>query len=296
MSPPPATWGSLLGSARESLEGHEAGWIVERASGYPTAELIAHLDEPAPTRAAGFVESMVARRRAGEPLQYVLGVWAFRTLELVVDRRVLIPRPETEAVVEFALGELARAASRRDAAGEPARARHTLAADLGTGSGAIALSLAAENREVVVWGTDVSPGALALARANAAGCGTALATRIRLAEGSWFEALPHDLRGRLDLVVSNPPYVGDDEALPQEVADWEPAVALRAGPTGLEALMEVVSGSPVWLAPGGSLVVECGPHQADAVAQVAVGVGFPEVEVRPDLAGRPRAVLARSAG
>ena len=296
MSPPPLTWGSLLGSVRRSLEGHEAGWIVERASGYRTPELIAHLDEPVPARAAGFVESMVARRRAGEPLQYVLGVWAFRRLELVVDRRVLIPRPETEAVVEVALAELRRAADRSGAGGEAAGAHRALAADLGTGSGAIALSLAAENRDVMVWGSDVSPDALALARANAAGCGTAVAVRVRLVEGSWFEALPAELRGRLDLVVSNPPYVADDEPLPPEVADWEPAVALRAGRSGLEALVAVVSGSTEWLAPGGSVVVECAPHQADAVAEVAGQVGFPEVEVRTDLAGRRRAVLARSGG
>src|SRR5438105_5970876 len=143
---------------------------------------------------------MVARRAAGEPLQYVLGRWAFRTLDLMVDRRVLIPRPETEQVVEVALAEARRLHAR-------------IAADLGTGSGAIALSLAAELPGVDVWATDVSADALAVARANLAGIGTFAAARVRIQEGDWFGALPPELRGRLDIVVSNPPYIGDDESL-----------------------------------------------------------------------------------
>src|SRR5688500_2404619 len=154
---------------------------------------------------------MVERRAAGEPLQYVLGAWGFRSLDLYVDRRVLIPRPETEQVVEVALAEL-----RALGAAKP------LVVDLGTGSGAIALSIAPEVPTSQVWATDASPAALAVARANLAGIGRA-AARVRLEHGSWFAALPKLLQGRVDMVISNPPYVADGDTLPPEVADWEPA-------------------------------------------------------------------------
>jgi len=155
------------------------------------------------------------RRESGEPLQYVLGSWAFRSLELMVDPRVLIPRPETEQVVEVALGEIRRH-------------RRPVVADLGTGSGAIALSVVAEVAGAQVWATDTSEAALAVARANLAGLAGMAATRVRLARGSWFSALPAELRGRLSVVVSNPPYVADAEvaSLPAEVAEWEPREAL----------------------------------------------------------------------
>jgi release factor glutamine methyltransferase len=165
--------------------------------------------------------------------------------------------------------------------------------DLGTGSGAIGLAVATEVPGAWVWGTDASPGSLAVARANLAGAGSMVSPRVRLAQGSWWEALPGELRGAVDLVVSNPPYVADDEVLPPEVADWEPLDALRAGPTGLEALEVVVAGAVEWLARPGALVVEVAPQQAPAVTALAAGAGFGEVEVRDDLAGRPRAVVGR---
>jgi release factor glutamine methyltransferase len=196
---------------------------------------------------------------------------------------VLIPRPETEAVVEVALAELRRLA--------PAR---PVVVDLGTGSGAIALSVAAEVPGVEVWGTDRSPDALAVARANLAGLGQA-GTGVRLAEGSWFSALPPMLRRRVDLVVSNPPYVAQREVpdLPPEVAHWEPLDALVAGPTGLEQVDAIVAEAPRWLSQPGAVVVELAPGQgADAVA-LAYEAGFSEAEVRPDLAGRPRALVGR---
>lgn len=222
------------------------------------------------------------RRLAGEPLQYVLGVWGFRRLDLVVDRRVLIPRPETEVVVEVALEELAR-----QEAGEP------LAVDLGTGSGAIALSLALEVPRARVWGTDRSPEALAVARANLAGMGSRVAPRVRLVEGDWYDALPGELRGRVDLIVSNPPYVAAVDPLPAEVAEWEPAGALVAGPTGLEDVTRIVAAARSWLRRPGAVVVEIAPHQAEAAAGLAADAGFDEVQVRPDLAGRLRVLVAR---
>jgi release factor glutamine methyltransferase len=212
----------------------------------------------------------------------VLGAWGFRGLDLLVDQRVLIPRPETEQVVEAAL-ETARRL------GPP-----LTIADLGTGSGAIALSLADELplREVVIWATDASADALDVARANLAGLGRA-AANVRLAHGSWWEALPGELRGRLDLVVSNPPYVGDAEQLDASVADWEPAAALFGGPDGLDALRVVAGGAAQWLRAGGALVCEIGEAQGGAARELAAACGLTDVEVRRDLAGRDRILISR---
>jgi len=256
--------------------------VLERASGYDRAGLVPRLGDPVPARVVAFVEGMVERRRTGEPLQYVLGLWSFRRLELVVDRRVLIPRPETEMVVEVALEELRRLAAVRP-----------LAVDLGTGSGAIAISLALEMPRARVWGTDRSEDALAVARANLSGMGTSVATRVRLSAGNWFAALPPNLRGQVDLIVANPPYVAAGEVLPAEVADWEPAGALVAGPTGLEAVGEILGEAPRWLHRPGVVVVEMAPHQAGAAVELAAAAGFADVDVRPDLAGRPRALVGR---
>ncbi len=245
---------------------------------------------------------MVARRESGEPLQYVVGRWGFRILDLMLDARVLIPRPETEMVVEVAIEELARA---RGASGEvrrapgPGRPRRPPAgptvADLGTGSGAIALALAAEVPGLQVWGTDSSEGALAVARANLAGLAGMAATRVRLARGSWYSALPERLRGRLSLVVSNPPYVAEDEVagLPAEVADWEPREALVAGPSGLEAVGALLAEAPEWLGAGGAAVIEIAPHHDAAATSLARDAGLADVHVRADLSGRPRAVVGR---
>jgi len=227
---------------------------------------------------------MLVRRESGEPLQYVLGSWAFRSLELMVDPRVLIPRPETEQVVEVALGEIRRH-------------RRPVVADLGTGSGAIALSVVAEVAGAQVWATDTSDAALAVARANLAGLAGMAATRVRLARGSWFSALPAELRGRLSVVVSNPPYVADAEvaSLPAEVAEWEPREALVAGPSGLEAVGAVLAEAPAWLEVPGEVVVEIAPHHAAAATSLARQVGFAVVEVHPDLTGHPRALVGRLA-
>ncbi|MGI8776947.1 MAG: peptide chain release factor N(5)-glutamine methyltransferase [Acidimicrobiales bacterium] len=281
------TWHQVLRRAGEAIGSpQEARWVVERASGWEGAALVAHLDDVGPDRAVAHADAMVARRAGGEPLQYVLGRWQFRELELFVDRRVLIPRPETEMVVEAAVAEV----------GEVGRASrsHPVVVDLGTGSGAIGLSLAAEVPGARVWATDASADALAVARANLAGLGSHAATRVRLVEGDWWDALPDEMRGTVDVVVSNPPYVAAGEELPPEVADWEPVSALRAGPTGLEALEVVVGGAREWLRRPGALVAELAPSQARAAVTMAVEAGFGEVEVKPDLAGRARVLVARS--
>ncbi|MDP8937534.1 MAG: peptide chain release factor N(5)-glutamine methyltransferase [Actinomycetota bacterium] len=295
-NPAPATWRTELEYARRRLGSDlEARRILGRASGFDRADLVRHFDDPVPARAAAFLWSMVERRRKGEPLQYVLGVWGFRQLDLMIDRRVLIPRPETEVVVEVALEELRRLELDGRPASRSGGRSGPVLVDLGTGSGAIALSLAVEVDGAVVWATDASADALAVARANLAGLGSRVAPRVRLAQGRWFDALPVSLLGRVDLVVCNPPYVAEDEPLPAEVADWEPSRALVSGPTGLEAIEEVVAAAPRWLARPGALVVEVAPHQAGAAAAMARDAGFSPVEVRPDLAGRARALVGRRA-
>lgn len=277
------SWRALLGEATERLGSpQEARWLVERASGLEGTEYALGLDDPVPARAMPFFEDLLARRAGGEPLQYVLGRWSFRHLDLFVDRRVLIPRPETEIVVEVALGELARLGVKRPNV-----------VDLGTGSGAIALSIAVEVPSARVVATDVSAEAIEVASANLTGVGTLVASRVRLEQGAWFAAVPRSLRGQVHLVVSNPPYVGAAELLPDEVAEWEPATALRAGPTGLEDIERIVAEAPAWLARPSVLVIELAPDQAGAAIALARDAGFGSAEVRPDLTGRDRALVAR---
>lgn len=278
------SWDDLYRMAAERLpDRREARWMIEEASGEPFGRAAT----PVPEKARLRVIDMISRREAGEPLQYVLGSWPFRRLELMVDRRVLIPRPETEQVVEEALSELDRLS-----AGRPGTAT---VVDLGTGSGAIALSLAKERSQVEVWAVDSSPDAVAVARANLAGLAGFAATRVRIVEGDWWAALPEDLRGRIDVVVSNPPYISRAEmdTLDAGVRDWEPRQALEAGPLGTEAIDAILRGAPGWTAPEAAVVIEVAPHQAEPAAAMARGAGFGWVEVRPDLAGRPRTLVAR---
>jgi release factor glutamine methyltransferase len=274
----------------------EARWLLEEVSGLDAAELLAEADRSAPARAERRLDELVTRRRAGAPLQYVLGSWSFRGIDLMVDPRVLIPRPETETTAELAIEEAGRAGKQRGRA-DPWGGGVTAyaVADLGTGSGALALALAAELPDAEVWATDASADALEVARANVAGAGTT-GVRVRLAHGSWYDALPERLRGALALVVSNPPYVAGDETLPPEVADHEPLAALVSGPTGLEAIEILVGEAPGWLAPDGVLVCELAPHQAGAALELARGAGFAEMHVRSDLAGRDRVLVARHPG
>jgi release factor glutamine methyltransferase len=271
----------------------EARFMVETASGYDASEWVDAADVLAPARAEARLHEMSARRLRGEPLQYVLGEWSFRGLDLMVDSRVLIPRPETEWLVEVALAEAERLGLQR-ATRRPAFDRDPTATvvDLGTGSGAIALALEAALPAVEVWATDASADALTVASANVAGC---RATRLRLACGPWFDALPGELRGRVTLVVSNPPYIARSEvdALPAEVARHEPIDALVAGDTGLEALTHIVRAGVAWLEPTGTLVCELAPHQAEAVLELAREAGYAAPFVRDDLTGRPRVLVAR---
>jgi release factor glutamine methyltransferase len=280
------TWRALLAEATERLGAAglpspdvDARRLVERASGHEGAQLVLHLDDVPTRRAIGFFDPMLERRLGGEPLQYVLGRWAFRSLDLLVDRRVLIPRPETEVVVDVAIEELRRIGG-----------RHVV--DLGTGSGAIALSVAVEVVTAEVWAVDASADAVDVARANTAGVGRP-GVRVRVLHGDWYDALPVELRGDVDLVVANPPYVGAVDDLPADVRDWEPHEALFAGDDGLDDIRRIVAAAPAWLRRPGVLVVELAPHQAPAVAELAVDAGFADVEVRQDLTGRDRMLVSR---
>jgi release factor glutamine methyltransferase len=260
----------------------DAARIVAEAAGVTDAELFRVLGDRATVRGVSHLDHMAGRRAAGEPLQYVLGHWPFRSLDLMVDGRVLIPRPETEQVVEVALRELDRLGGRE---------RPTTVVDLGTGSGAIALSIATERVRTAVWATDVSEAALDVARANLAGTGRAGA-RVRMEQGEWFAALPDELRGAVDLVVSNPPYVPDGADLPTDVADWEPSGALFAGPDGLDDVRRIVADAPAWLADDGVLVCELSPEQGQDAVELALA-RFAAAELVPDLTGRDRALVAR---
>ena len=262
---------------------HEARWLCEVATALDGDEFVAELDSLLTERMVAHLDAMVARYRSGEPLPYVLGRWAFRHLDLAVDRRVLIPRPETELVAEVAI----------DLAG--ARPAPRAVADLGTGSGAIGLSLALELplEGTAVWITDVDPDALAVARANLAGLGRS-ARNVRVGEGSWFEALPDPDEQRFDLIVSNPPYVATGSAdLASSVAAWEPSGALFAGDDGLDDIGQIIDGAGRHLTSGGWLVLEVGHDQGDAVRTLLADRGFADIEVRADLAGHDRIAVAR---
>jgi release factor glutamine methyltransferase len=265
---------------------HEARFIVEDVAG-SDSEMSAQAIEAA--------RGLAVRRAAGEPLQYVLGHWAFRSLDLEVDPRVLIPRPETEQVVEVALQIL-----RRCGVDDPT------VVDAGTGTGAIALALATELAEshsnAQVWAIDTSPDALEVAGRNAVRVREACPhmVPVTLVEGWWLTALPDILRGTIDLVIANPPYVAESEwdQLSVEVRQ-EPRRALIApsssdGTPGLADVETLLVQGREWLACPGTIVIELAPHQADAAAALARSLDYVDVRVEPDLAQRPRALVGRT--
>jgi release factor glutamine methyltransferase len=218
----------------------------------------------------------LCQRCSGVPLQHLTGRQAFRRLDLVVRPGVFVPRPETEVVVEAALAQIARLDG-------------PLVADAGTGTGAIALSIASEHPGARVFATDLSADAVGLARENAGRHGL----EVEVLEGDLLDPLPPRLRGRLDLVVSNPPYVTAEEyaGLPPEVRA-DPELALLGGTEVHARLARQAAG---WLRPGGALVVEIGSAQGGEVGALLARAGFREVGVLPDLAGRDRVVAGRLA-
>ena len=266
-----ATVGGVLARLGRSVDPVDAEWLVSHVLGTSRSRLALRAREPIAAAEQERLAVLAARRTAGEPLQYVLGEWGFRRLTLTVDRRALIPRPETEIVVERCLALLAGLDRPR-------------VLDVGTGSGAIALAIADEHTGARVTGLDVSVEALALARENAERTGL----RLQLVEHDAFAGLPD---GPWELVVSNPPYVDPDEraSLAPEVRDWEPATALF----GREATGSVARGALPVLAAGGSLVLEVGDGQAGEVGALLGRLGYRDVAATRDLAGRDRVVEGR---
>jgi release factor glutamine methyltransferase len=252
----------------------DAELMLAAAAGTGRERLIASPEAPLDPAAGRRFGAMVRRRLSREPVAYILGSRWFRGLELGVDRRVLIPRPETELLVEVAL-EL-----------QPRRVL-----EVGTGSGAVALALADELHGPEVVATDTSPAALAVARANAHRLG--LSDRVRFAEGSLPAAM------RFDLLLANLPYVAESdwEGLPPEVREWEPREALHGGPDGLDAIRNLLAGAASTVRRGEpvaeAIALEVGAGQAPAVARLLAGAGWPATETRTDLAGIERAVLGR---
>ena len=239
------------------------------------AWLFAHGDDPLPAPQAAAFQALLQRRAAGEPLAYLVGRRGFWTLDLQVSSATLIPRPETERLVELALARLPD--------DRPLRI-----ADLGTGSGAIALALASERPLAQVVATDVSEDALQVARANAAANGI---SNVAFRGGSWLAPLAGE---RFDLIASNPPYIAEgDPHLGQGDLRFEPPTALSSGPDGLEAIREIVAAAPAHLRPGGWLLLEHGWDQGEAIRALLVAAGFVEVATETDLEQRDRVTLGR---
>jgi release factor glutamine methyltransferase len=251
-----------LGSS--GIEAREARLLLAAASGFSEASVLAHTEREIPEETAIRFREWAARRAAGEPVAYILGRQEFYGLELSVNPGVLIPRPETELIVELALER-----------------SFSSAADLGTGSGAIALALKKHRPKARVVAVEASAAALALARRNAA----KHSLEIEFRHGRWLEALSPE---RFDLIVSNPPYIALNDAHLAALR-FEPAEALVAGADGLDAIREIARAAPAHLSPGGWLLLEHGIGQDRAVRALLCDAGLEDVSTWPDLAGIPRA-------
>lgn len=271
------TVGAALAAARTAgVDRLDAQLLLGRLLGRDRAWLLAHGDAPLATDVAVQFDAWLARRRQGEPVAYLLGEKEFHGLLLQVDARVLVPRPDTEVLVDWAI-ELLR--DELSARASPA------VVDLGTGSGAIALAVARACPQAVVTATDASTDALAVAQGNAARLGLPIAW----AQGSWWRAVPDR---RFDLALSNPPYIPAGDAHLAALTA-EPPQALSPGPDGLAALRAIVAGATHTLNPGGWLLLEHGYDQADAVQRLLEEAGFSKVETRRDIGGQARCTGGR---
>ena len=272
----------LLGPAREYLEGKgvpsprlDAEYLLAHVLAVKRLDLYLDHDRPLEPAEVDRLRELVRRRGKREPLAYVLGSWSFYGLELHCDERALVPRPETEVLVERCLALL-------DGKEQP------VIVDVGTGTGAIALALAARVPGAVVTATDLSPGALALAAENAAANG--LDGRVEFAEGDLLEPVAGR---RFDLVASNPPYVAQGQEVDPEVAEYEPALAVYAEHDGRAILERLAADAPDVLLPGGSLAVEVAEGQAAWLAEHLGTLGYREALITRDLRGVERIVEAQ---
>ncbi|MFT4247951.1 MAG: peptide chain release factor N(5)-glutamine methyltransferase [Pseudomonas sp.] len=263
----------LLRAAAARIGRTDAEPLLLHALGHDRAWLFAHGREPVDQAVVAKFEALVARREAGEPVAYLTGRRGFWTLDLRVTPATLIPRAETETLVELALARVDAAPGRR-------------IADLGTGSGAIALALASERPQARVVAVDLSAAALEVARANAAAHAL---DNVAFRHGSWLAPLTGE---RFDLIVSNPPYItAGDPHLGQGDLRHEPAAALASGADGLDAIREIAAAAPGHLLPGSWLLFEHGWDQGGAVAALLRARGFAEVATHRDLEGRDRVTL-----
>lgn len=274
-----ATVGAALAAARAlGVDRLDAQLLLGHQLQRPRSWLLAHDEDPLSAEVLSRFEADCRRRAAGEPLAYVIGRWTFRGLSLQVSPAVLVPRPETEVLVDWAIELLS---------GDLATQVAPSVVDLGTGSGAIALAVAAEHPAARMTATDASEAALSVARANAAVLGLAVDWRA----GDWWAPLAGR---RFDLILSNPPYIasGDPHL---EALSHEPAQALSAGPDGLQALERIVADAPAHLAPGGWLLLEHGHDQGAAMRRLLSAAGLAAVSTRSDLAGLARCSAGRLA-
>lgn len=284
------TVGGLLAAGAAALAGsglptarRDAEWLLADALGVDRLRLVLDSDRVVAAEVADRFGEWIERRKAHEPLQHILGFEEFRGLRLKTGPAALIPRPETELLVEWAL-ELERTHG-------PWR----LAVDVGAGTGAIACALVAAAPHLELVAVERSTGALALAAANIAALG--LGRQVRLVAGDLFEPLA-GLPSAVDLIVSNPPYIATAtlSQLPREVSDWEPREALDGGPDGMAVHRRLIAESPGVLRPGGWLVMEMGEEQAGPLRRLLEAGGFEGIEVRRDFRGTERVIAGRVPG
>lgn len=272
----PRTVAELLAYARLAIEGADAEILLAHALEKNRSWLFAHATDPVTDDAHVSFRTLLQRRTEGEPVAYLTGRQGFWTLDLEVGPATLIPRPETELLVELALARIPVDEAMR-------------VADLGTGSGAIALSIAKERPAAQVIATDASAAALEVARRNAVSNGIA---NIEFRSGDWFEPLQGE---RFDIIVSNPPYIADgDPHLDKGDLRFEPTMALSCGPDGLDAIRKIVGSASAHLDTGGWLLLEHGWDQGEAVRGLLNVAGCIDVETARDLEGRDRVSLGRS--
>ncbi len=252
--------------------------VLEQHYQLPRSALLSRDDMLLSSVAMDAWKALEARRIEGEPIAYILGKKGFHNIELLVAPGVLIPRPETELLVDIALGEISN------------RPGHIKILDLGTGSGAIALAVASAAPQSSVTATDQSPDALAIATLNAQSL--SLTEQVQFRQGSWYQAL--DSQALFDVILSNPPYITtQDPHLSQGDLRFEPSSALTDYGNGLSCLEAIISQADQYLKPGGLIAVEHGFDQSDAVVQLMNNAGFNEIEVHLDLSGHTRAVSGR---
>lgn len=277
MTAVPVAVRQLLADAAAALPGvegrHEAELLLLHVLGRERSWLFAHATDPVDAADAARFAGLLARRVAGEPVAYLVGHRGFWTLDLAVNPATLIPRPETELLVELALTRLPEATALR-------------VADLGTGSGAIALALASERPQAQVAATDLSAAALAVAVRNAQRHALG---NVRFRQGAWYAPLAGE---RFDLIATNPPYIAsDDPHLAQGDLRFEPATALASGLDGLDDIRQIIDGAPAHLRPGGWLLIEHGWDQGEAIRTLLQQAGFQSVATERDLEQRDRVSL-----